>query len=154
MQRNQYKTISHDIVVSRVTFQSLEYIFLSDDYGLRGIKTNIKSKLFGPSRGEVFRPLFNLYINEEGKRFCQTVTATTRPYVTENDDNPLFPPDLINNHEIPATMQTITLKNYSIDEIMEGKQGHTTIKTSCIRRSNTPSMFYTIISLTCVLITG
>ena len=119
MQRNEYKAISHDTVVSRVTFQSLGYIFLTDDYGLRGIKTNIKSKLFGPSRGEVFRPLSNLYINEEGKRFGQTVTVIVRPYVSENDDNPVLAPDLINNHEIPATMQTITLKNYSIDEIME-----------------------------------
>ena len=64
------------------------------------------------------------------------MTATARPYVTESDDNPLFAPDLINNHEIPATMQTITLKNYSIDEIMEGKQGHTTIKTSCKYQEN------------------
>ena len=83
-----------------------------------------------------FDSLSNLYINEEEKRFGQTVTATARPYVSENDDNPLLAPDLINNHEIPATMQTITLKNYSIDEIMEGKQGHTTIKTSCKYQEN------------------
>ena len=127
---------------------------MTDGHGLRGIKTNIKSKLFGPSRGEASRFLSNLYISEEAKRFGQTVNVIAQPYVSENDDNPVLAPDLINNYEIPATMQTITLKNYSVDEIMEGKQGHTTIKTSCKYQENPLRMFYTIISLTCVLITG
>ena len=115
---------------------------VSDTYSLKTnfhgpsvIKTNIKSNLFGPSRGEVFQLLSNPYKNEEGKRFgkhsLQQPDHMLLKTVITLTGSPFLHQMWINNHQIPATMQTITLKNCSINEIVEGKQGHATIKTSC-----------------------
>ena len=100
------------------------------------IKRNIRSKHAGLSHSSVFRILSNLYKSKGsgGKVYGQTnqtVVTTVQPYVSAGDDNPVLVPDLINNPQVPATVQTITLRNYSINEIEEGKRGHTMITSTC-----------------------
>ena len=106
----------------------------ANSHDFKSIKTNIQSKHSGLSHSSIIRFLSNLYKSKGsgGKVYGQTTAATTmQPYVSESLDNPVLALDLINNLNIPATVQTIALKNCGISEIVEGRQGHTMIMSSC-----------------------